>query len=81
MCGLLITVKFIATRIKMEALKELRKELQDSVKQIELKLVDLPSEDSREYDPSEEVIMMTKVRTIETIIFIIECKMYRANKK
>ncbi len=65
---------------RMEALKELRKELQDSVKQIELKLVDLPSEDSREYDPSEEVIMMTKIRTIETIIFIIECKMYRANK-
>ena len=65
----------------MDALQELRKELKESVKQIELKLVDLPSEDSKEYDPSEEVIMMTKVRTIETIIFIIECKMYRENKK
>lgn len=64
----------------MEALKELRKELQDSVKQIELKLVDLPSVDSKGYDPSEEVVMMTKIRTIETIIFIIECKMYKAKK-
>jgi hypothetical protein len=45
-----------------------------------MKLVDLPSKDSKEYDPSEEVVMMTKVRTIETIIFIIECKMYRENK-
>ena len=66
--------------IRMEALQELRKELQDSVKQIELQLVDLPSEGSKDYDPSEEVIMMTKVRTIETIIFIIECKLYRASK-
>jgi len=65
----------------MEALQELRKELKESVKQIELKLVDLPSEDSKEYDPSEEVIMMTKVRTIETIIFIIECKMYKQKVK
>ena len=66
--------------INMEALQELRKELQESVKQIELKLVDLPSEDSKGYDPSEEIIMMTKIRTIETIIFIIECKMYKAKK-
>jgi len=66
--------------INMDALQELRKELKDSVRQIEMKLVDLPSEDSKEYDPSEEVVMMTKVRTIETIIFIIECKMYRENK-
>ena len=65
----------------MDALQELRKELKESVKQIELKLVDLPSEDSKEYDPSEEVIMMTKVRTIETIIFIIECKMYKQKAK
>ena len=67
--------------INMEALQELRKELQESVKQIELKLVDLPSEDSKGYDPSEEIIMMTKIRTIETIIFIIECKIYRSNNK
>ena len=67
--------------IKMDVLQELRKELKESVKQIELKLVDLPSEDSKEYDPSEEVIMMTKVRTIETIIFIIECKMYKQKVK
>lgn len=66
--------------INMGALQELRKELQESVKQIELKLVDLPSEDSKGYDPSEEIIMMTKIRTIETIIFIIECKMYKAKK-
>lgn len=66
--------------INMESLQELRKELQESVKQIELKLVDLPSEDSKGYDPSEEIIMMTKIRTIETIIFIIECKMYKAKK-
>ena len=59
----------------MKKLQELRKELKDSVRQIELRIVDLPSEDSRDYDPSEEVIMMTKIRTIETIIFIIECKM------
>ena len=65
----------------MDTLKELRKELKESVKQIELKLVDLPSEDSKEYDPSEEVIMLTKVRTIETIIFIIECKMYKQKAK
>jgi len=65
----------------MDTLQELRKELKESVKQIELKLVDLPSEDSKEYDPSEEVIMMTKVRTIETIIFIIECKMYKQKAK
>ena len=65
----------------MDVLQELRKELKESVKQIELKLVDLPSEDSKEYDPSEEVIMMTKVRTIETIIFIIECKMYKEKAK
>ena len=65
----------------MDALQELRKELKESVKQIELKLVDLPSEDSKEYDPSEEVIMLTKVRTIETIIFIIECKMYKQKAK
>lgn len=65
---------------KMDALQELRKELKESVKQIELKLVDLPSEDSKEHDPSEEVIMLTKVRTIETIIFIIECKMYKSRK-
>jgi hypothetical protein len=61
----------------MKVLQELRKELKDSVKQIELKLVDLPSEDSQDYDPSEEVIMMTKIKTIETIIFIIECKIYK----
>ena len=67
--------------IKMDALQELRKELKESVKQIELKLVDLPSEGSKEYDPSEEVIMLTKVRTIETIIFIIECKMYKQKAK
>ena len=66
---------------KMDVLQELRKELKESVKQIELKLVDLPSEDSKEYDPSEEVIMLTKVRTIETIIFIIECKMYKQKAK
>jgi len=65
----------------MDTLQELRKELKESVKQIELKLVDLPSEDSKEYDPSEEVIMLTKVRTIETIIFIIECKMYKEKAK
>lgn len=65
----------------MSALQELRKELKDSVKQIELKLVDLPSEDSKGYDPSEEVIMMTKIRTIETIVFIIECKMYKEQVK
>ena len=65
----------------MDTLQELRKELKESVKQIELKLVDLPSEDSKEYDPSEEVIMLTKVRTIETIIFIIECKMYKQKAK
>ena len=64
----------------MDLLVELRKELQESVKQIELKLVDLPSVDSKGYDPSEEVVMMTKIRTIETIIFIIECKMYKAKK-
>jgi hypothetical protein len=64
----------------MDVLQELRKELKESVKQIELKLVDLPSEGSKEYDPSEEVIMLTKVRTIETIIFIIECKMYKQKK-
>jgi len=63
----------------MDALKELLRELQDSVRQIEIKLVDLPSEDSKGYDPSEEVVMMTKVRTIETIIFIIECKVYKYN--
>jgi hypothetical protein len=61
----------------MKVLQELRKELKDSVKQIELKLVDLPSEDSQDYDPSEEVIMMTKIKTIETIIFIIEFKIYK----
>jgi len=65
----------------MKKLQELRKELQDSVKQMELKLVNLPSEDSRDYDPSEEVIMMTKIRTIETIIFIIECKMVREKEE
>ena len=65
----------------MDALKELRKELQESLKQIELKLVDLPSKDSKGYDPSEEVVMMTKIRTIETIIFIIECKMYKTKIK
>ncbi len=64
----------------MDVLKELRKELKDSVKQIEMKLVDLPSEDSENYDPSEEVIMLTKIRTIETIIFILECKMYKQKK-
>ncbi len=64
----------------MDVLKELRKELKDSVKQIEMKLVDLPSEDSENYDPSEEVIMLTKIRTIETIIFILECKMYKKKK-
>ena len=75
-------VKYIVTKIKgMDTLQELRKELKESVKQIELKLVDLPSEDSKEYDPSEEVIMLTKVRTIETIIFIIECKMYKQKAK
>ena len=63
----------------MDALKELLRELQDSVRQIEIKLVDLPSEDSKGYDPSEEVVMMTKIRTIETIIFIIECKVYKYN--
>ena len=65
----------------MKKLQELRKELQDSVRQIELRIVDLPSEDSRDYDPSEEVIMMTKIRTIETIIFIIECKMVREKEE
>ena len=75
-------VKYIVTKTKyMDALQELRKELKDSVRQIEMKLVDLPSKDSKGYDPSEEVIMMTKVRTIETIIFIIECKMYREKGK
>jgi len=65
----------------MKKLQELRKELKDSVRQIELRIVDLPSEDSRDYDPSEEVIMMTKIRTIETIIFIIECKMVREKEE
>ena len=65
----------------MKKLQELRKELKDSVRQIELRIVDLPSEDSRDYDPSEEVIMMTKIRTIETIIFIIDCKMVREKEE
>ena len=75
-------VKYIVTKTRvMDALQELRKELEDSVRQIEMKLVDLPSKDSKGYDPSEEFIMMTKIRTIETIIFIIECKMYKQKAK
>jgi hypothetical protein len=62
----------------LEGLKQLRKELKMVVGQIEKQIDQLPNEDSINYDPSEEVIMRTKLRTIENIVFIIECKQLKA---
>jgi hypothetical protein len=61
----------------LEGLKQLRKELKMVVGQIEKQIDQLPNEDSINYDPSEEVIMRTKLRTIENIVFNIECKVMR----
>lgn len=61
----------------MEGLKQLRKELKIAIGLIEKQIDQLPNEDSINYDPSEEVIMRTKLRTIGNIVFNIECKVMR----
>jgi hypothetical protein len=33
-----------------------------------------------DYDPSEFVIMATKMKVLENVVFIIECKIVRAEK-
>tara|TARA_R110002074_G_C12108086_1_gene625799 strand:- start:292 stop:519 length:228 start_codon:yes stop_codon:yes gene_type:complete len=61
----------------LEGLKQLRKELKIAIGLIEKQIDQLPNEDSINYDPSEEVIMRTKLRTIGNIVFNIECKVMR----
>ena len=64
----------------MEGLKELRKELKGTIERIEDQMGKLPSEESIDYDPSEFVIMATKKRVLENVVFIIECKVVRAER-
>jgi hypothetical protein len=64
----------------MEGLKELRKELKNAIEKIEDQMENLPSEESMDYDPSEFVIMATKMKVLENVVFIIECKIVRAEK-
>ena len=64
----------------MEGLKELRKELKNAIEKIEDQMENLPSEESMDYDPSEFVIMATKLNVLENVVFIIECKIVRAEK-
>lgn len=61
-------------------MKELRKELKKAMEDIEKQLTNLPSEDSMDYDPSEFVIMATKLNVLESVVFIIECKLAREDR-
>tara|TARA_R110000737_G_scaffold318873_1_gene329854 strand:+ start:372 stop:599 length:228 start_codon:yes stop_codon:yes gene_type:complete len=65
----------------MEGLKELRKELKRAMVDIQNQIDSLPSEESMDYDPSMFVIMATKLKVLENVVFIIECKVVRAERE